>query len=374
MTRITLLFALGLVLFSCKNNTKDNESRSPSSKLFEQLKVVEGNGVLFGHQDDLAYGVNWAYQEDRSDVKETAGDYPALFGWELGGIELGRQVNLDSVPFDKMREYVIKGYEMGAVITFSWHPFSALDNTRSSWDTDQQVVKHIIPGGSHHDIFKQHLDKVAAFFHSLKTKNGNPVPFIFRPWHEMDGDWFWWGNSHCTSDEFKTLFRFTVEYLKTEKGVDFLTAYSPDNRFSSEEEYLTWYPGDDVVEIIGVDNYGDFRVGSENVEAAQKKLEIVVEYARKTNKIAAFTETGLNMVTDDQWFTQKLAKSFLESEVASEIAYVMLWRNDDTTHFFSAYPEHSSAPDFRKFTDHEKIWLLDDWNSFKDSLNLKSEK
>ncbi|WP_462319360.1 glycoside hydrolase family 26 protein [Marinilabilia sp.] len=370
MTRITLFIVLGFLFFACNSQTKNKEDFSSSSDLYKQLKAVNSNGVLFGHQDDLAYGVNWAYEAGRSDTKETAGDYPALFGWELGGIELGNQVNLDSVPFDKMREYVIKGYEMGAVITFSWHPFSALDSTRSSWDTDQSVVKHIVPGGSHHDIFKQHLDKVAAFFHSLKTKDGNPVPFIFRPWHEMDGDWFWWGNSHCTSDEFKTLFRFTIEYLKDEKGVDFLTAYSPDNRFSTEEEYLTWYPGDDIVEIIGVDNYGDFRVGSENIKAAQKKLEIVVKYARKTDKVAAFTETGLNRMTDDRWFTQKLGKSFLDGDFASEIAYVMLWRNDDTTHFFSSYPGHSSAPDFKEFTGHRRIWLLNDWNRFKEQNNM----
>lgn len=338
---------------------------NPVDVLFEQLKSVGDNGVLFGHQDDLAYGVNWAYEEGRSDTKEAAGDYPALFGWELGGIELGHSVNLDSVPFNKMRQFVLNGYEMGAVITFSWHPYSAVDNTKSSWDTDQRVVEHIIPGGSHHEAFKKQLDAVAAFFSSLKTQDGQNVPFIFRPWHEMDGGWFWWGSTLCSPEEFKTLFRFTVEYLKDEKGLDFLTAYSPDNRFNTEEEYLTWYPGDDIVDIIGMDNYGDFRVGSENVEAATKKLEVVVNYANKVDKVAAFTESGLDKVTDDQWFTRMLGPAFLQSEVASQIAYVMLWRNADTTHFFSSYAGHSSENDFNEFVSHEKIWLLEDWNEFK---------
>ena len=171
--------------------------------------------------------------------------------------------------------------------------------------------------------------------------------------------------------EFKEFFRFTVEYLQNEKGLDFLTAYSPDNRFNSEEEYLTWYPGDDIVDIIGVDNYGDFRQGSVNIEAVTRKLQIVVDYAQKTGKVAAFTETGLNKMTNDQWFTQKLGKSFLNDDKARKIAYVMLWRNDDTTHFFSAYPGHSSAPDFKKFTNHEKMWLLEDWNEYKERKDLE---
>jgi mannan endo-1,4-beta-mannosidase len=365
MKRIFFTLFIGSFLVTCATKSADETAQTLNDILFEQLKSVGDNGVLYGHQDDLAYGVTWAYEDGRSDTKETAGDYPALFGWELGAIELGHPVNLDSVPFDKMRDFAIKGHEMGAVITFSWHPYSAVDTTKSSWDTDQKVVKHIIPGGSHHEEFKMQLDKVAQFFASLKTSDGQQVPFIFRPWHEMDGGWFWWGSTLCSPEEFKTLFRFTVEYLKKEKGLDFLTAYSPDNRFKTEEEYLTWYPGDDIVDIIGMDNYGDFREGSVNVDAATQKLEIVVKYAIKTGKVAALTESGLEGMTDDKWFTDKLGRSFLESEPASQIAYVMLWRNNDAKHFFSTYRGHSSEANFKEFTLNEKIWLLEDWNNFK---------
>jgi mannan endo-1,4-beta-mannosidase len=369
MMRITLTFVLGLILFSCNSRTGVREKISATGELYEQLKAVGDNGVLFGHQDDLAYGVTWAYEDGRSDTRETAGDYPALIGWELGGIELGRSGNLDSVPFTTMRELSVRAYEMGAVVTFSWHPYSVLDSTKDSWNTDEQVVMHILPGGSHHEEFNDQLDRVADFFASLKTDRGERVPFIFRPWHEMDGTWFWWGSNMCSPDEFKTLFRHTVEYLKDRKGLDFLTAYSPDNTFHSEDEYLTWYPGDDVVDIVGVDNYGDFRTGSEDPEAARKKLEIVVNYARRTGKVAAFTETGLLRMTDDHWFTQKLGTSFLESDTAMGIAYVMLWRNANASHFFSTYAGHGSVPDFIEFTRNDKIWLLNDWNDFKDSLN-----
>ena len=48
--------------------------------LFKKLKSVSQTGVLFGHQDDLAYGIGWNATPGRSDVNETCGDYPAVYG------------------------------------------------------------------------------------------------------------------------------------------------------------------------------------------------------------------------------------------------------------------------------------------------------
>ena len=85
------------------------------------------------------------------------------------------------------------------------------------------------------------------------------VPVLWRPYHEMNGDWFWWGKSHCTPDEFRALWKFTVSYLRDTAAVhNFIYAFSPDNRFNSEAEFLERYPGDEWVDMVGMDNYGDF--------------------------------------------------------------------------------------------------------------------
>jgi mannan endo-1,4-beta-mannosidase len=76
-------------------------------------------------------------------------------------------------------------------------------------------------------------------------------------------------------------------------------------------------------------------------------------------------------MTDNKWFTQKLGEAFPKGSEAEKIAYVMLWRNADTTHFFSTYPGHSSAADFKKFVRREKVWLLEDWNRFKKENKLE---
>jgi mannan endo-1,4-beta-mannosidase len=356
---------MAIALVACQPTpSKTEKAKTGADQLLENLNAAKGNGILFGHQDDLAYGIGWKYVEGESDTKRTAGDYPALFGWELGGIELGNEVNLDSVPFAKMKEFATWVYQNGGVNTFSWHPYSALDESKNSWTTEEEVVKHILPGGSHHEKFKSHLDKVANFFSELKTAEGESVPFIFRPWHEMDGGWFWWGAELCSPEELQQLFRFTVEYLHKNGINNFLTAYSPDRNFTSEDEYLTWYPGDDIVDVIGVDNYWDLNQPEGGVENAILKLEIVAKYAHKTGKIAAFTETGSDKIQEPLWFTEKLGAVLNASEWTRQCAYVMVWRNHDLSHFYVPHPNHNAAENFRTFTALPSIWLLEDWRNF----------
>src|SRR3954464_14820357 len=99
----------------------DRQATKETVKLYNNLKKLLKKGIMFGHQDDLAYGVGWKYEAGKSDVKEVTGDYPAVQGYELGRLELDQQVNLDSVPFDKIKGFITKTYNNGGVTTLSWH-------------------------------------------------------------------------------------------------------------------------------------------------------------------------------------------------------------------------------------------------------------
>jgi mannan endo-1,4-beta-mannosidase len=186
----------------------------------------------------------------------------------------------------------------------------------------------------------------------VKGGDGKLVPMIFRPFHEFDGGWFWWGKPHCTKEEFLTLWRFTVSYLRDSMQVhNFIYAFSPDNRFDTEEQYLDRYPGDRYVDMVGVDNYGDMGRDRYDLEAATKKLKIVSDYAIKTGKLAAFTETGLESIPNPDWWTGTLLKVMKGHGL--ELAYVLVWRNDirSPTHFYAPFPGQVSVPDFMKFYD-----------------------
>ncbi len=100
---------------------------------------------------------------------------------------------------------------------------------------------------------------MASLALSVKGKDGTLAPLIFRPFHELDGGWFWWGKPHCTREEFVLLWQFTVSYLRDSLDVhNFIYTFSPDCRFNNEEEYLERYPGDGFADMVGVDNYADF--------------------------------------------------------------------------------------------------------------------
>src|ERR1700760_793281 len=99
----------------------DKKATRETQALYRHLQQQGTKGFLFGHQDDLAYGVGWKDVPGRSDVKDVTGEYPALYGWELGRIELDHIANLDGVSFDKMKAFIREGYERGGVITISWH-------------------------------------------------------------------------------------------------------------------------------------------------------------------------------------------------------------------------------------------------------------
>ena len=76
--------------------TWDRETRA----LFHNLRQLARQHVLFGHQDALAYGYDWVAEPGRSDVRDVSGSYPAVYGWEVGGLETGAAKNLDGVDFN----------------------------------------------------------------------------------------------------------------------------------------------------------------------------------------------------------------------------------------------------------------------------------
>ena len=366
MRSYAILF-LTFLLISCKPvNTLapvDDKATIETKNLYKNLSAMASNKTMFGHQDDLAYGVGWQYEDGRSDVLETAGSLPAVFGWDIGAIGLGHSVNLDSVPFHLMRKYIIDVFEKGGINTVSWHIYNPVTKKDSWADTEEPnpAVSQIISEGEYQEEYIEMLDRAADFFLSLKTADGKLVPVVFRPFHENNGDWFWWGAKHCTPLEYQQLFQFTVDYLRNIRKVhNLLYAYSPDRQFDDEEEYLERYPGDRYIDIIGTDNYWDFRPEGDGIEAISDKLEIVTRLANKKLKVAAFTETGLEAIPDTNWWTGQLLPAISNSNYRIEIAWIMVWRNFSKNHHYAPYPGHPSVEDFRNFKQTEEILFLDE--------------
>ena len=78
-------------------------------------------------------------------------------------------------------------------------------------------------------------------------------------------------------------------------------------------------------------------------------MKIINNFAAQNNKLAAFTETGLESVADSTWYTASLLKTLQQEHL--KLAYVLVWRDDSksATHFYAPFPGHASVPDFIQF-------------------------
>jgi mannan endo-1,4-beta-mannosidase len=321
--------------------------------LFTNLKSLSEYKIIFGHQDATAYGVNWKGDPNRSDVKDVTGSHPGVYGWDFAGVTTSNGQFRDY----EIHKLVTEAYDRGGVNTFSWHYANPVTG-ESFYDTTK-AVKHILPGGMKHNKYKSDLKRIAEFAESLTGSDGSKVPVIFRPFHEFDGSWFWWGDDYCSREEFVSLWRFTVDYLKDSLDVhNFLYAFSPDRLFYSREDYLLKYPGDNYVDILGMDNYYDFTPMGDGLEWLTDKLRIISELTEEKNKVAAFTETGSEGIKDSTWWTNKLLKVIEDPGV--NIAYVLVWRNAHNNHFYAPFPGHKSADDFILFKYNPLILFEDD--------------
>jgi mannan endo-1,4-beta-mannosidase len=327
----------------------DPAATSETRALFANLRRIAGDGVLFGHQETLAYGYTWREEPGRSDVRDASGSYPAVYGWDAGWLT-GRGADARA---ERLRRWILEGYGRGGVITMSWH-MDNLVSRGNAWDTTRAVV-HLLPGGSHHTAYRAALDTVAAFFHGLRAPGGELVPVVFRPFHETTGGWFWWGRRHASAAEYVALWRFTVEYLRDTKDVhNLLWSYSTDV-FDSKADYLERYPGDAWVDVLGFDDYQSIRTPATR-EVLVRRLRDVVELAEARGKLAALTETGVETVPDSTWWTRTLLPALRDDPVARRISWVLVWRNanpvgDRANHFYAPYRGHPSAADFRRFRD-----------------------
>ena len=324
--------------------------------LAERLALASASGkIMYGHQDDLMYGHTWNSSDNtdpgftRSDIEMVCGQYPAILGLDLGGIELGNAENLDGNNFDAMRAAAQAHVERGGIVTLSWHMRNPLTGG-DTWDTSStETVASILEGGENHEKFLVWMDRMAEYVKSLG------IPVIFRPFHEHSMNFFWWGSSCCTADEYNALWKMAYQYIVEEKGLaDMLWAISPN----ACPDFMDWpqrYPGDDYVDLIGLDFYYFDDAFVENMKAC---LEFQKCFAEDHGKLLALTETGYEGIPDPTWWTRTLLPAVQDYP----IAFLLTWRNasDRPTHFYGPYPGAACEADFVEFCKSDKTLFIND--------------
>jgi mannan endo-1,4-beta-mannosidase len=333
--------------------------------------------IMLGHQNAGHIGVSInAVDGTESDVKNLTGSHPAIVG-------------IDTLSFlgyeGKMHDLVtvVKNmHRQGIIITLSSHMPNFTLGGNEFYDyspnyTDGDCAKKILPGGELNEKYRRFLDMIAEFASLCIDVEGEKIPMIFRPFHECNGSWFWWGKEFVSDEDFITLFRYTIDYLMGEKGVDnFIVAYSPNGPVKDDKDYLERYPGDEYIDVLGLDYYHDKpHNGDGFFKKLTDSLDVIYVLANERKKIAALTETGYrsldtengyfeglapagNTVTD--WFTSTL-EAILETDGGSHIAYMLFWANFSDTQFWVPFAtedfRHEMCGDFIKFAGNPHIKL-----------------
>lgn len=324
----------------------DQFANKQTRYLYLNLEDQMGRSLLFGMHDATGYGVGWSGDDDRSDVKDVVGDYPAVYSEDLNHITRGSQT-------DRVRYRLTSAYNRGGVITMCWHQYDP--DGRSFYAenvNNEKIVSQILPGGIRHSDYLIKLKRVGDFFKSLRGTNGESIPIIFRPYHEHTGGWFWWGVGHCTTEEFNQLWQFTKHYLHDSLNVhNLLWAISPSfQHVGYGDNYFNVYPGDDYVDIFGGDKYFHTDpIPSSELNDFKNILQNIVAHSLNKNKIPALTEVGNENLTISNWFNNVLLEQFKDDQLINTYSYAAVWRNESTSHHFAPYPGHPSVPDFIKF-------------------------
>jgi len=351
--------------FACTSTKKGNDnSVLPSDKkattetveLFSTLNTLIGKGIMLGHQDDLAYGNKWYGDPGRSDVKSVCGDYPAVFGWNIGNIETNSAYNTDSISFAKLRRYIKTVNKIKGISVLTWTAQNPVMNPVGD-ELNSHSVRSIFQDKIVREKYVGYLDKTAEFFNSLKDNKGNLIPIVFQPFNEHNTyGKYWWSADKCTSSEYKKLWVFTIDYLRNTKNIHhvlYLYSIQADTTVSS---FTDSYPGNNYVDLVGVSlnlNQDVDPTGKIYVKTLNKNLSIITQFAENNHKIATLANTGMEGIKLPDYFSNYLYPIVSQYK----LSYIMFGKNswNDENHYFIPIPGHPASDDFESFSKNPRI-------------------
>lgn len=240
-----------------------NPNASDSTKrLYSYLCDQYGNHIISGQQEycgDHNYNLwndpDTFIKDNEAEfeyILEKTGKQPAIRGIDFLAYNTTTEWR-DHAP-ERCIEWTNK-YHGIATCTWHWNVPCEEGSTETAFYvksanatyTTFSITNALTEGTWENEVLLADIDLIAQELTKLKEAD---VPILWRPLHEAEGGWFWWGAEGA--EPCKKLYRLLYDKLTNEYGLDNLiwvwTGYT-------YETSADWYPGDDVVDIIGYDKY-----------------------------------------------------------------------------------------------------------------------
>ena len=254
-----------------------NENATANAKrLFSYLCDTYGTYIISGQYCET--GANgW---ENLKIAENNGGKYPAILGLDVGYYS---QTGVDHQVAIKTTEQAIAYWEKGGIVTLCWHwlaPEKYITGTWYSAFRPEEVKMDLtaIMNGEDAEgmaLLKKDIDNVAQ---QLLVMQEAGVPILWRPLHEASGGWFWWGAEGA--DTYKKLYILLYDTLTNEYGLNNLI-------WVWNGQHADWYPGDEYVDIIGIDIYA-----GEKVYTSQIDQFLINQNYAEGNKMVVLSENG----------------------------------------------------------------------------------
>jgi len=229
--------------------------------LLHYLHGISGHHTLAGqHCNPLVGSTRLA-----TDFKAT-GRYPALFGQDFGFSPPG---TWDGINFrQQIVDEAIRRSSEGFVITLMWHAVRPTEDEPVEFATsiqgkltDEQWRDLLTPGTEVNERWKSQVDVIAWHLRQLRDAG---IPVLWRPYHEMNGHWFWWGQK-TGENGYRKLYRMLFDRLARFHRLNNLIWVFNANEIRTDTDadgakhavgaYADFYPGAEVVDVLATDVY-----------------------------------------------------------------------------------------------------------------------
>ena len=275
--------------FNCREEVPAFEHSPEAVNLMNYLKEIYGKQILSGTMANVALNTNeayWVFTKTNKWPAINCIDYIHLYASPANWIDYSQTEILED------------WWEQNGIVAAMWH-WNVPTNDGSGYtctpgsepgQTSFDVKKINDPESDEYARMMADIDKVADYLLLLKNKN---IPVIWRPLHEAGGKWFWWG---MDAESCKTLWRVMYDRFQ-EKGLNNLiwvwteaVAWNEDD----EVEGPKWYPGDEYVDIVGIDVYN-----TTEASACYDWFEMMSRLW--PNKMVTMSECGNVAPIGEQW-------------------------------------------------------------------------
>ena len=346
-------------------------SAQDTQGLLLRLKRTAAEGkVYMGHHDDTFYGRGWTRGAcEKSDLAELTGHRPMVLSVDLCPLELQNGYYMSGSTWEQHRRAILDQHRRGGITTISWHMHNPATGG-DAWDvSDSRTVRKILRDTDARRKFLHNLDLAAEYILALRDDSGELIPLIFRPFHESQGSWFWWGRDLCSSRDFIRLWRFTHQYLTQRGCTNLLYCFSVSGVTQSVADYLERFPGTDYVDILGTEVYRDNSLPggiaakrADFIRRARQNLSVVQQLAQRWDKPICVAESGGENADDAQWWTSAV----LPALQGYPVCYINFWANQPLSFGGGKGKTHCTHPgavdsqDFLKALTTGKLVMCDE--------------